>query len=272
MTYSRLILFSDLDGTLLDKKNYSFEKAKPALRSIKKNKIPLVLCSSKTRKEIEYFRNLLNNSEPFVVENGGAVYIPKGYFPFSFDYNRVIDDYFVFELGTPYNAHVKNLRKLKEKTGVSLKGFSDMNVEEIAAKCNLTLDLAALATQREYDEPFFILEPERVSIVEKAIEFQYTQGDRFYHITNSDKGKAVIKLIEMFKKLHYDAVFVGLGDRLNDLPMLSVVDIPILVQLKSDSYDTKVALPKLRYAKGVGPEGWNQAVLELIQSKNGYSL
>lgn len=263
------IVFSDLDGTLLDGKNYSFEKAEPALRSIKEKGIPLVLCTSKTRSEIEFYRNLLDNSDPFVVENGGAVYIPKEYFPFTFDYDHVSGEYFVIELGTPYRTLVKLLGELKKKTGNSLKGFSDMSVGEIATLCNLTLDQAALAKQREYDEPFLILEPANASRVEEAIEFQYTRGDRFYHITTSDKGKAVSILIDLFKKSHPDVLSVGLGDRLNDLPLLSAVDIPILVQLEDGSYDTKVVLPQLRYAEGVGPEGWNRAVLNLLQTRLG---
>ncbi len=264
-----LAIFSDLDGTLLDGKNYSFEKAKAALRSIKEKEIPLVLCTSKTRSETEFYRNLLGNSDPFVVENGGAVYVPKEYFPFTFDYDYVSTGYFVIELGTPYRTLVKLLGELKKKTGNSLKGFSDMSAGEIATLCNLTLEQAALAKQREYDEPFLILEPENATRVEEAIEFQYTRGDRFYHITSSDKGKAVSILIDLFKKSHQNVLSVGLGDRLNDLPLLSAVDIPILVQLEDGSYDTKVVLPQLRYAKGVGPEGWTRAVLNLLQTLPG---
>ncbi len=269
MDANSFIIFSDLDGTLLDGKNYSFEKAEPALRSIKEKEIPLVLCTSKTRSETEFYRNLLGNTDPFVVENGGAVYVPKEYFPFTFDYGHVSGGYFVIELGTPYRTLVKLLGELKKKTGNSLKGFSDMSVGEIATLCNLTLDQAALAKQREYDEPFLILEPENASRVEEAIEFQYTRGDRFYHITSSDKGKAVSILTDLFKKSHPDVLSVGLGDRLNDLPLLSAVDIPILVQLEDGSYDTKVALPQLRHAEGVGPEGWNRAVLNLLQTRAG---
>ena len=65
-----LIIFTDLDGTLLDS-GYSFRKAMPALRLIKEKDIPLVLCSSKTKTEIDYYRKKLENDHPFVSENGG---------------------------------------------------------------------------------------------------------------------------------------------------------------------------------------------------------
>ena len=259
-----LIIFSDLDGTLLDGEDYSFEKAKPALEAVKEKEIPLILCTSKTRSEVEFYQELINNSDPFVVENGGAIYIPQGYFSFSFDYDYISGDYSVIELGTPYKTLVKILNELKKKTGVALKGFSDMTTEEIATLCNLTPEQAAQAKRREYDEPFLILEPEKSARVEQAIEYQYTQGDRFYHILESNKGKAVSILIDLFKKSNLGVLSIGLGDRINDLPLLTEVDIPILVRLKNGKYDPEVSLPQLRYAEGVGPEGWNQAVLSFL--------
>lgn len=260
-----IVIFSDLDGTLLDSDNYSFEKTKPALRAVKELDIPLILCTSKTRSEVEHYRNLLGNHDPFVVENGGAVYIPKEYFSLSFNYDYISGDYCVMELGTPYRKLVKMLNELKEKTGISLRGFSDMTTEEIAAFCNLTPDQAALAKQREYDEPFLILEPEKATLVEQAIECQYTKGDRFYHLIGSDKGKAVSILIDLFKKSHPGVLSIGLGARLNDLPIFTEVDIPILVQSKGDGFDSNVYLPGLRYAGGEGPEGWNRAVINILE-------
>ena len=70
------VIFSDLDGTLLDHNTYSFDAAKQALESIEDKEIPLILCTSKTRGEIEYYRELINNKHPFISENGGGIYIP----------------------------------------------------------------------------------------------------------------------------------------------------------------------------------------------------
>ena len=183
MPSTHLIIFSDLDGTLLDTKNYSYEKAQPALRSIKKSKIPLVLCSSKTRSELEFYRNLLENSDPFIVENGGGIYIPKDYLPFPIDFDRVSSEYFVIDLGVPYKTIVKTLNGYKKK-GISLRGFSDMTAEEISSICNIPLDQARLAKQREYDEPFLILEDRRAIPIEDVTGIRCTQGDRFYHLSS----------------------------------------------------------------------------------------
>lgn len=261
---SRLIVFSDLDGTLLDGRDHSFDPARPALRLLAEHGIPLVLCSSKTRAEIAFHRERLGNRDPFVVENGGAVHVPKGYFGFGFNHDRVTADCLVIELGAPYETLVRALGELMRRTGVPLRGFSDMTVDEVAAHCALPLDLAAQAKQREHDEPFLILRPEAAGDVMAAAELPVTQGDRFYHLSASDKGRAVSVLIDLFERACPGAVSVGLGDTLNDQPLLAAVDIPILVQLSEGGYDSRVAVPGLRYAEGAGPAGWNAAVAELV--------
>ena len=68
------IIFSDLDGTLLDHKTYTFEPASEALSVLKSRKIPLILSSSKTKAEIERIQSKLTLKEPFIFENGSGVF------------------------------------------------------------------------------------------------------------------------------------------------------------------------------------------------------
>src|SRR3990167_8085280 len=95
------IIVSDLDGTLLDSTSYSFAAAQPALEAIRARGVPLILCSSKTRTEIEGYRQCLNNRHPFITENGAGIFIPRGYFSFPFEAG-VFGDYQLITLGTPY--------------------------------------------------------------------------------------------------------------------------------------------------------------------------
>ena len=81
----KTVVFSDLDGTLLDESSYSFKDALPAVRLLQLRAIPLVLCSSKTRAEIEPCRLSLHNRHPFISENGGGIFIPPGYFSAPFE-------------------------------------------------------------------------------------------------------------------------------------------------------------------------------------------
>jgi mannosyl-3-phosphoglycerate phosphatase len=261
---SRLIVFSDLDQTLLDGRTYSHAEAAPGLAMLEAQNVPLVLCTSKTRPEVEFLRRRLNNRHPFVVENGGAVYIPTDYFDFDFDYDSRTPDCFVLELGVPYRMLVRELAALKKKTGLPLRGFSDMTVQEVASRCRLSLLQAAWARQREYDEPFMIPAPETVAAVIAAATMPITQGGRFFHLAASDKGWAVGMLMALFRRAHPGAVSIGIGDAFNDLPLLKTVDIPVLVQGSDGGYDPRVAVPGLRYADGIGPAGWNAAIASLV--------
>jgi mannosyl-3-phosphoglycerate phosphatase len=261
---SRLIVFSDLDQSLLDGRDYSHAEAVPGLAKLEQQDIPLVLCTSKTRPEVEFHRSRLNNRHPFVVENGGAVHIPTGYFGFDFDHHRRMADCFVVELGIPYRVLVGALAELKRKTGLPLRGFSDMTIREVASRCRLSLLQAAWAKRREYDEPFLIPAPEAAAAVIDAADIPVTQGGRFFHLAASDKGRAVSMLMALFKRSHPGAVSVGIGDAFNDLPLLEAVDIPVLVQDSDGGYDPRIAFPGLRYADGIGPAGWNAAIASLV--------
>ena len=80
---TKIIVFTDLDGTMIDRDTYSFEIALPLLKELKKSKIPVIFCTAKTKKENEYYQKKLKVECPFIVENGGAIFIPKNYFSYE---------------------------------------------------------------------------------------------------------------------------------------------------------------------------------------------
>jgi mannosyl-3-phosphoglycerate phosphatase len=96
----RTVVFSDVDGTLLDQDSYSWSAAKSAVEHLKQRNIPCVLVTSKTRAEVERLREQMGNNHPFIVENGGAAFVPRGYFPFQIPGSSRRDPYEVSEFGT----------------------------------------------------------------------------------------------------------------------------------------------------------------------------
>ena len=96
------IIFTDLDGTLLDHFTYSFSAASDALKLIKEKGIPLIICTSKTCAEILPIRKRLRNKDPFISENGGAIYMPDRYFSFLYEFQKRIRGYRIIEIGTPH--------------------------------------------------------------------------------------------------------------------------------------------------------------------------
>ncbi len=264
----KVVIFSDLDGTLLDHNTYSFQAASDALELIKSKKVPLVICTSKTRNEIELYRKLLDNKYPFISENGGGIFVPTGYFSKEFKYDKEIDGYKVIELGTRREALCAALKSITKETGIQIRGFSDMTVKEIAELTGLDDYMSKLAMERDYSEPFLInKEGKYTATIEEKINlkgYTHTRGGRFHHILGgNDKGKAVKILTDLYKLEFGSIETVGIGDSLNDLPMFDAVDIPIIVQKPNGEYDPPLKLPKLSYADGVGPLGWSSSILKL---------
>ncbi|WP_342679102.1 mannosyl-3-phosphoglycerate phosphatase [Methanofollis sp. UBA420] len=261
------VIFTDLDGTLLDHDTYSFAAAAPALRLLSLKRCPLVICTSKTRAEIEVVRDKLGFTDPFISENGGAIFIPRGYFTVPVDHTRETGGYLVIELGAPYDNLRSALRGIGSKTGCKVVGFGDMSVEEVAHDVGLDRASARLARMREYDEPFVVPDLACVEAVLGEIEargLRHTRGGRYFHLTgDNDKGRAVSLLAALFEQEYGTVTTVGLGDSTNDLPMLAATDIPILVQKPDGSYEK--ADPEVMHADGVGPEGWNQAVNQILE-------
>lgn len=266
------VVFTDLDGTLLDAATYSAAAAGEALAALRRRGIPLVLVSSKTRAEIEPIRRDLALSTPFIVENGGAVFVPAGCFETTPPQAVGRDGYQVIELGRPYGELRRALGELARATGEPLRGFGEMSVDEVAARTGLSRDEAARAKQREYDEAFvFEGAPDRWGAFSRQAEargLRCTRGGRFHHLMGPhDKGRACRLLLDCYRRQRgpRGAVrAIALGDSLNDLPMLEAADLPVLVQRPDGSYDPEVRLPRLRFAPGVGPLGWNRAVLSLL--------
>ena len=265
----RQIVFTDLDGTLLDSETYSYKGSLGEVNRLKENGVPIIFCSAKTRAEQEVYRDELRLFHPFIVENGGAIFIPHAYFPLPFDYHKAVDDLLVIELAMPRSMVTGLLAEIGRENDFRFKRFGDMSAAEVAEITGLNLQSAKLAQQREYDEPVefdssgndlgeFLAELGEAGL-------NWSHGGRLYHIMGGGgKGKAVEILSGLYREMWGKIRTIGLGNGLNDLPLLQQVDMPILVQ-KGDRSWEDMDLPRLRRVRGVGPEGWSRAILELFE-------
>ena len=273
MNNRKIIVFTDLDGTLLDHSTYSFYEAEEALELLREEGVPLIFCSSKSRDEIKVYRKKLSNNEPFISENGGAIFIPEGYGGLKCEYDKIDDGYLVIEIGSEYQTLVDAFEKIKRRAGLNIKSITEFTIDEIVWLTGLSGEEAFLAQKREYMLPFIIYGGEDdVRIIKDEIlslGLNYTEGARFVHLMGgNDKGKAVKILTDIFKKNYPETEIttVGLGDSLNDLPMLEVVDKAFLVKKEAGNYEERIKVEGLAYADGIGPVGWNKAVLGLFNN------
>ena len=160
---ARLIVFTDLDGTLLDAHTSSAEPALGTMEELKRRGIPLVFCTSKTRSEVLALRAALGNVDAFIVENGGGIFAPASRFRISLEergFEPAGDDLLGLRLGMPYDSLRAALVGLRSQ-GFGVRGFGDMSDAEVAELVGLPLDAARLARQREFDEPFVLLPGEK---------------------------------------------------------------------------------------------------------------
>ena len=262
-----LLIFTDLDGTLLDHHNYSYNGAAKALQRLRQHSIPIVLASSKTKAELQRLQTKLKLNEPFIAENGGGVFIPADYTMLATHTLEKHGDYYLRQFGSPYRYIREIFETLRAK--YNIKGFGDMTVEEIMAVTGLARENAILAGQRDFTEPFlFLSEPFLQELKEDAADngLKITRGGRFYHLmaAQQDKGLAVKETMQLFQAGSPDKIVtVGLGDAENDFLMLKTVDIPVLIPKPDGSYEI-LELRGMRRPPYPGSKGWGAAIMAIL--------
>ncbi len=264
------IIFTDLDGTFLDHHNYSFEESSKALEYILSQKIPLIFTTSKTRVEVEKLHKELNIKEPFIVENGAALFVPQNYQGLDLecldDFN---EEYKVMILGKTYQQILNFYDQYKAE--FSMVGFSDMTDFEIAKLTSLSVDQAKLAKQRDFTEPFIFQDGdenklEKLQNLALTYKIKVTKGGRFYHLIGEkqDKGVAVERTMKLFETFYGQKLYsIALGDGPNDKQMLSKVDLPIVIQNHLGEY-LPLELPNLQKSSFQGSAGWNEMILKNV--------
>jgi len=263
-----VVLFTDLDGTLLDHKSYGVRAALPALDLLVRRGMAIIPVSSKTSAEIRRWVKLLDLKGPFVFENGCGVIVPAGYFVDRPEDAVDGEGEWRISLGAHMDAVSTGLEELSEKLGFSYRTFDQMSEEELSSRTGLAGDELQQCQAREYDLPFIIPGEHDPDLIEKSAAekgFYFTRGGRFYHLTRGcHKGDAVKILVNLYRKEKADPLFVGIGDSFNDLPLFKAVELAFLVQKPDGTYDPLVPADAARRVKGVGPRGWRAAVEEVM--------
>lgn len=260
------IVFTDLDGTLLDHHTYSYREAEPGLALLKKKNIPLVLVSSKTKPEMELIHEELGLESPFIFENGAGIawYRKGGGKNFSVEY-----------AGCGLAELEKNRGLLEDILGFPVTTIREMDAGEIAAKTGLSVKIAAFSRMRVASLPFLI--PEGKKIDARRMEelnrtlgmsgFALTRGGRFFHFLSdrAGKGHAVKRIIGRYQdeKGLDNIVTMALGDSENDISMLEAAGARYLVR-RHDGSVIETLLRNVKVTEGIGPAGFTEAIMNEI--------
>ncbi|KAJ56252.1 mannosyl-3-phosphoglycerate phosphatase [Actibacterium mucosum KCTC 23349] len=252
-----MIVFTDLDGTLLDHGTYSHAPADATLSRLAAKGIPVVLASSKTGAEIAPLRAEIGMTDvPAIVENGAGILQPGAD-------------------GSGDDSAYRRIRAALDTLPVDLRsayqGFGDWGADGIATKTGLSNAAAALAAQRQFSEPglWSGTDDARMVFLEhlKSQGITAQQGGRFLTLSHgATKADRMDQILTQFG----NPFSIALGDAPNDLAMLHHADLGIIVQNPASP-----ALPhqpgedsgQIIRTNAPGPAGWAQAMTAQLDTR-----
>lgn len=274
-----LVIFTDLDGTLLDYDGYAWQRAGGSLQHVRTRRIPLVFCSSKTLQEQMSYQHEMELEEPMVVESGGAVAVPRGYFPDEVVEGvaaeegadlRGVGDRRILALARGIDDLRRALDEVRDETGLPVRGFTEVSLAELMERTGLPEAHALRARSREYSETVHLdAGPEAWEELSSALEergFGLHGSGPLATVVDAatDKGRGVRVVTLLFRRSGGEELeTVALGDGLTDEPMFRAVDRGFLVERPGGGW-AEIDLPGVERVAGVGPHGWEPVVRRLL--------
>ncbi len=261
-----LLIFTDLDGTLLDHHSYSAKPADHLLWQLRDQSIAdIIPITSKTYYELQALQQSVPIDETIsVTENGSVISAPLGV-PFLDDGrpHKII-------AGIKYEKILEQINMLPQQLRQHILGFDDMSVAAVAKTTGLDVDDARRAKQRDASEPFLWSGSDEAYSKLRAIMtvagIQIQRGGRFYHFTGqATKEQAMKTIINAFSAQQPESHFISiaLGDGPNDLAMIEAADIGVIMP-NADGIRIDSELPHVRKAATPGPRGWVSVIKEIL--------
>ena len=251
-----LVIFTDLDGTLLHRDNFKFDEIKNFIKDLITKEIIIIPNTSKTDKEIKEFFNELGSELPFISENGASIHglnlINKN-FP-----NKMILSRDKKELIKIFYSKVPD--KLKNKCNFIFNMNEERQIDILGLKDNYLKN----ALDRKYTIPFLFdgnkIEKNELSKILKLNSLTMQEGGRVLNLgDNTNKVKSMNQVLKIYKKVEKKIKVIAVGDNFNDLEMLENSDIPCLVfndQFKQD----QINIDNLIISNKPSPEGWADVI------------
>lgn len=269
----KTLIFTDLDGSLLDHYSYSHAAATPLLEKLERQGIPVVPNTSKTRAELLAWRRVLNNHHPFIVENGAAVLIPEDYFSHIPEGSERLDGYWIKVFSSPRGCWLTHIFQHGSPFIGQFRAFAESSIEEIVEMTGLSEAEAKRAALREYGEPLMWLdtaeECDRFIQQLESTGARVLTGGRFLHVSgNCDKGRALLWLTAEYQR-HYegaDCVTIAAGDSGNDAAMLEVADHALIIPSPVHPLPALDRAAGVTLAPAAGPEGWLRGIQSILNT------
>ena len=259
-----IIVFTDLDGTLLHRDTFQFDTIKNYIKSLINKGVIIIPNSSKTEIEIEKFNEELGVNLPFISENGASIHglnLITSNFPNKLIVSREKEELLkIFENKVPEKLKQKcfQISKMSKKDQENILGQKDEKLKN--------------ALNRKYTLPFLFKgdknEKNRLLKLLSANSLTLQEGGRVSNLCdNVNKVKSMNRVVKILKKIKEKIITIAVGDNYNDLDMLKNCDIPCLVfndQFKLD----QINIDNLIFSNKPSPEGWADVIKKALAKLN----
>lgn len=268
---TRWLIYTDLDGSLLDHFSYQHKEADPVLAELNNQDTPVILVSSKTRAEMLFIRESLNNQHPFIVENGAAVFIPVGYFEQQPEDTFEQNGFWIKTFTEARQRWQMMINALKTEFSDQFTTFADAGIDGIIAMTGLNIHAAAKAARREFGEPvaWHGEQAKKLAFIDRLTQSgaHILQGGRFMHVSGDcDKGKALQWLSKLYQKdaAKTQHISLAIGDSDNDKSMLEQADVALIIPSPVHELPELERQQGCFIAKHPGPAGWAEGVCRIL--------
>jgi mannosyl-3-phosphoglycerate phosphatase family protein len=272
---TRKILFTALEGCLLDARSGSPANAQDGLDELERRSVPWVIFSGMTRAQLDPVRRKLGHSGPFVTEHGGGLFVPQGYFPVRIEGQERSGNFQLLSLGKPYTDVTASLEELAEEAGVSIVGVSQMSLHETEQNTGLSRREAEQFRLRDFEEPFFFAgaserEIARFVALARTRGYHAKPGPTFWTFSSvPDSGEAARRLAKLFrasapKQRQSQIIAIGAGPE--DIAMLSAADRGILMspQESVEEFAPPERARRFEQVKFSADRTWSDVVLGVL--------
>ncbi len=258
----QIIIFTDLDGSLLNKDTFRFDEIEDYFRELVSKGIKIIPNSSKTEAELLDFNEQYNLNLSFIAENGSSIHrlnLIHEHLPNFISMGRTLDK--IYEI---YNENIPS--GLKQKIIL----ISKLNYKEQEKIFGLPLNKIKLAMKRNHSIPIKFIgsefEKKKLIKILNDVGLTVQTGGRIMNICdNVNKSKAIVKTLQLINtEIKNEIITIGVGDNQNDIDMLKETDYSCLV--KNDNFDSSlINIDNLIKSSQLSPLGWADVIKMAIQ-------
>lgn len=281
----RAIIFTDLDGTMLDR-DLNMEPLSPLLNELHSLGVPVIPITSKTLGEIALLSRrttlakLPRGGFVAVSEMGGAIHATRGLLVLRRHYRPTgLGDIVEYPLATPIEELSDKIDKLIKISGCwkRVLRVSTASPGELVDEMGIPPEHARESIRRRYDE---VLIPRDRPCVRKIVReasrlgLDVVAGARHVHVGKGiGKGRALLLLEEGLRHMYPRGALgqsICLGDAPIDWSFLSLCKTPVIIGISgNEGLHTRDHSVRFSYFPSPypAPLGWAWAVSRILLAK-----